>query len=178
MKDDTDNDQLPGKDPEELRSLQDFFTYHLHRIYGAKLRLRELLAELLVSLGSSDLSIAVRATLRLVENQCACLEEIYQIMGIRPSLAGFNSLTRLIEDEFSAIKWPAEDTPAFELSVLSALQQAESLELASLQVLGLAGRKLPAGLIITELIGESIAQAEANYGMLLTLIAKLTGGQD
>jgi ferritin-like metal-binding protein YciE len=130
-----------NKSPQSVLSadkLQTFFITHLNRVYCAKSHLQERLPELIGHVHFSDLAHAISETLTDVENQLVRMEQIFSILDTQPQLEDCLGMTCLIENAFSAIHQDPDDPEMRDLSILFYLQNIESIEMASFNMLNAA----------------------------------------
>ena len=118
--------------PKELRH---FFLSHLNRIYCAKSELVEKLPELGKRSNFVDLRQAVLDTIEIVRNQILRIREIYISMDAIYTPESCVGLIGLLDEAFQAIGSP-DDSPAMrDLSVLFYMQNIESIETASFNMM-------------------------------------------
>ena len=151
--------------------LKPFFIDHLNKIYCAKAHLLERLPEIGLQAQFSDLKYAITETLEDVEKQIARMDEIYTLLETRPSIANCKGLAGMVEDAYEAIHEQNTDTELRDLSILFYMQNIESVEMASFQVLEIAAVKLKDKQII-QLLKENLDEAKADKALLLLITAK------
>ncbi|WP_262714276.1 MULTISPECIES: ferritin-like domain-containing protein [Mucilaginibacter] len=83
----------------------------------------------------------------------------------------FSGLSGLIDDAFEDIKLHSKDAELRDLSIAFYLQNIESMEMASFQVLEMAAVKLK-NKQIKQLIKENYDEAKAHRTLLLLITAK------
>ena len=151
--------------------LKYFFIKHLDRIYAAKLHLVSKLPSLLEEVQFSDLKFAICETVEDVEKQIARMEVIYTLLDAEISRGSIHGLTGLIEDAFEAINEQAGEPELRDLSIIFYLQNIESVEMASFQILQMAAVKLK-NKHINQLLRENYDEAKADRTLLLLISSK------
>jgi len=169
------------KKPEKYRSwkkidlgsakLKLFFIKHLDRIYSAKIHLVAKLPTLIAEAEFSDLKNAIEDTVAGVEKQIARMEIIYSLLDSEASKGSIHGLTGLIEDAFEAIREQFGEPELCDLSIIFYLQNIESVEMASFQILQMAAVKLK-NKHINQLLKENYDEAKADRTLLLLISSK------
>ena len=154
--------------PEKLNF---FFVIHLNRIYFAKQHLVQKLPLLKNEVSFSDLRHAIEETVDDVEKQMARMELIYELIDASISKGSIHGLTGLVDDAFEAIKEQEGEEELRDMSIIFYLQNIESVEMASFQVLQMAAVKLKNNQI-TQLLKENYDEAKADRTLLLLIAAK------
>ncbi|TSJ36540.1 DUF892 family protein [Mucilaginibacter corticis] len=153
------------------KKLKVFFVTHLNRIYYAKAHLVEWLPKLRDEARFSDLRHAIGETVEDVEKQIARMELIYELLDAEISKGSINGVTGLVDDAFEAIREQAADAELRDMSIIFYLQNIESVEMASFQVLQMAAVKLK-NRQVTQLLKENYDEAKADRTLLLLIAAK------
>jgi ferritin-like metal-binding protein YciE len=148
-----------------------FFLKHLDRIHGAKLHLVSKLPNLIEEVEFADLKNAIAETVTDVEKQIARMEVIYSLLDAEVSRGSIHGLTGLIEDAFEAINEQKGEPELRDLSIIFYLQNIESVEMASFQILQMAAVKLKNKHII-QLLKENYDEAKADRTLLLLISSK------
>jgi ferritin-like metal-binding protein YciE len=151
--------------------LKVFFINHLNRIYFAKAHLVNRLPQLASEVHFSDLSHAIQETVDDVEKQMARMEVIYAIMDSAIGKGSIHGLTGLIDDAFEAIKEQSGESELRDLSIIFYLQNIESVEMASFQILQMAAIKLK-NKQISQLLKENYDEAKADRTLFMLIAAK------
>ncbi|RZJ75692.1 MAG: DUF892 family protein [Flavobacterium sp.] len=151
--------------------LKVFFIKHLDRIYGAKLHLVSKLPSLSSEAEFSDLKNAINETVADVEKQIARMEVIYSLLDQEVSKGSIHGLTGLIQDAFEAIDEQIGEPELRDLSIIFYLQNIESVEMASFQILQMAAVKLN-NKHISQLLKENYDEARADRTLLLLISSK------
>jgi len=151
--------------------LKIFFVKHLNRIYGAKLHLVSRLPSLIKEVGFDDLKSAIEDTVGDVEKQIARMEVIYSLLDAEVSKGSIHGLTGLIQDAFEAIEEQSGEPEMRDLSIIFYLQNIESIEMASFQILQMAAVKLK-NRHINQLLKENYEEAKADRILLLLISSK------
>jgi ferritin-like metal-binding protein YciE len=159
--------------PEKLRK---FFITHLNRIYFAKLHLIKRLPEIQDLAHFNDLQQAIAETTGEVEKQIARMRKIYAIFNTDVSIETHRGLSGLVEDAFNAVKLLGNDPELRDMSILFYMQNIESVEMTSFQVLQIAAVKMK-NEQISQLLKENFEAAKADRSLLLMVSAKyITSG--
>lgn len=151
--------------------LKVFFIKHLDRIYAAKLHLVSKLPHLLDEVQFADLKHAIRETVEDVEKQIARMEVIYTLLDAEVSKGSIHGLTGMIEDAFEAINEQTGEPELRDLSIIFYLQNIESVEMASFQILQMAAVKLK-NKHVSQLLKENYDEAKADRTLLLLISSK------
>ena len=151
--------------------LKFFFIKHLDRIYAAKLHLVSKLPGLLEEVQFADLKNAICETVEDVEKQIARMEVIYTLLDAEVSRGSIHGLTGLIEDAFEAINEQKGEPELRDLSIIFYMQNIESVEMASFQILQMAAVKLK-NKQINQLLKENYDEAKADRTLLLLISSK------
>lgn len=151
--------------------LKTFFINHLNRIYFAKAHLVKWLPQLEHEVYFHDLRLAIRETVDDVEKQMARMELIYELLDESIGNGSINGLTGLIDDAFDAIRQQAGEAELRDMSIIFYLQNIESVEMASFQVLQIAAVKLK-NKQVKKLLEENYDEAKADRTLLLLIAAK------
>jgi len=151
--------------------LKVFFIKHLDRIYGAKLHLVSKLPILASEVEFTELKDAIKETVADVEKQIARMELIYSLLDAEVSKGSIHGLTGLIQDAFEAINEQRGEAELRDLSIIFYLQNIESVEMASFQILQMAAVKLK-NKHINQLLKENYDEAKADRTLLLLISSK------
>jgi len=154
--------------PDKLKA---FFIYHLNLIYCAKSHLVERLPEIVEQAGFADLRFAVQETLDDVEKQVERIEEIFALLETEYSMIECNDMINYVEQTFKPINQYGDDEALRDMSILFYLQNIESLEMSSFQILLLVAAGLKNKQVV-QLLKENFDEAKADRALLLTITAK------
>jgi len=167
--------QDKSKNPEEINlgseKLKLFFTRHLNRIYFAKAHLVSKLPLLRDEVCFSDLRAAIQDTVDDVEKQMARMELIYELLDTDILKGSIHGLSGLVDDAFEAINEQRNDPEMRDMSIIFYLQNIESIEMASFQVMQMISVKLKNKQIIS-LLNENYTEAKKDRTLLLLIAAK------
>jgi len=155
----------------DQNKLKTFFLSHLDKIYSAKQHLIGRLPELLAQASFADLRAAIIQTVEHVENEVSRMELMYTKLDSPPPDFNEKGLSGIVEDAFQAIKEHGSDKELRDLSILFYLQNIESLEMASFQVLQMAAVKLKDKQVAT-LLKENYEEAKADRTLFLLITGK------
>lgn len=153
------------------QKLKVFLIKHLDRIYCAKRHLVTRLPEIAEEAEFADLKIAINETVSNVEKQIARMEVIYSLLDAEVSKGSIHGLTGLIEDAFEAINEQRGEAELRDMSIIFYLQNIESVEMASFQILQMAAVKLK-NKHINQLLKENYDEAKADRTLLLLISSK------
>lgn len=151
--------------------LRTFFIGHLDKIYCAKMHLITKLPSLLEKAHFTNLKSAIIETISHVEQEISRMELIYMILDSNYSDCNAKGLTGLVEDAFAAIKEQEADKELRDLAILFYLQNIESVEMASFQILQMAAVKLK-NKQIAALLKENFEEAKADRTLFLLIASK------
>jgi ferritin-like metal-binding protein YciE len=99
------------------------------------------------------------------------MEVIYNLLDAEISKGSINGLTGLVDDAFEAIREQTGEAELRDMSIIFYLQNIESVEMASFQVLQMAAVKLK-NKQIKQLLKENYDEAKADRTLLLLIAAK------
>lgn len=150
--------------------LRQFFIQHLDHVYLAKQHLISKLPMMANQAQFSDLKSAIIDTISTVEKQLARLELIYTLMDEVVSDRQMYGLTGLINDAFESILEYADEPELRDLSILFYLQNIESLEMSSFQILQMTAVKFDKQIL--KLLKENYDDAKAGRTLFLLLSSK------
>lgn len=170
MKDDN-NEQSANKITLGSKKLNTFFIDHLNRIYSAKVHLIERLPLLYNEAHFSDLQSAIAHTLENVEKQIARMELIYALLDKDVAPVNVVGLASLVDDAFEAIQHQNDDAELRDLSILFYLQNIESVEMASFQILQMAAVKIK-NHQVAQLLKENYQEAKADRTLFMLISTK------
>jgi ferritin-like metal-binding protein YciE len=153
------------------KRLRKFFKDNLDRIYCAKKHMVERFPEIAGQAHFRDLNLAIMETIEDVKKQIARMDEIYVRLDLENDLAGCSGLAGMIEEAFTAIAEQKDDTALRDMSILFYLQNMESIEVASFQVLQMMAVKLKDEEVL-QLLKENIDEAKDDRMLLLMITAK------
>ncbi|HVW97319.1 MAG TPA: DUF892 family protein [Mucilaginibacter sp.] len=148
-----------------------FFTDNLDKIYCAKRHMVEHFPEIAREAHFSDLNLAILETVDDVKKQIDRMNIIYDRLGKKNNSAACIGLQAMIEEAFEAIKNEKDDAALRDMSILFYLQNIESIEVASFQVLQMIAVKMKNAEII-QLLKENINEAKDDRMLLLMITAK------
>lgn len=172
------NRSKPGKINLGTKKLRTYFITNLDKIYAAKSHLVKHLPEIADEIHFSDLCTAILETLEDVEKQLARMDIIYAILDAEREEGNYSGLAGLVDDAFQDIKLHSKEPELRDLSIAFYMQNIESIEMASFQVLEMASVKLK-NKQIKQLIKENYDEAKADRTLLLLITAKyLTANKD
>ena len=157
-------------------NLMVFFISHLNRIYCAKEHLVRMLPELKDMATFADLKHAIEETTAEVEKQIARMDLIYALLDSEPSDENCNGLKGLVDDAFEAVKQQSNSMELRDMSILFYLQNIESIEMASFQVLRIAAFKIKKPQI-KQLLKENYNEAKETKTLLMLVSTKYVASE-
>lgn len=153
------------------KRLLDFFISNLDKIYCAKKHMVDRFPEIAGEAHFEDLNQAIMETVDDVKKQISRMDEIYDRLGAENKATGCQGLAGMIEEAFTAIANQQDDTALRDMAILFYLQNLESIEVASFQVLQILAKKLK-NVEIIQLIKENLDEAKDDRKLLLDITAK------
>ncbi|MBD1386722.1 DUF892 family protein [Mucilaginibacter rigui] len=168
---------VPGKITLGDKKLQIYFINNLDKIYQAKLHLVKHLPEIADEAHFTDLRHAILETLEDVERQLARMDIIYTMLDAENGKGNCNGLIGLVDDAFADIKLHSKEPALRDMSIAFYMQNIESMEMASFQVLEMAAVKLK-NKQVKQLIKENYDEAKADRTLLLLITAKYVMAKD
>lgn len=151
--------------------LEAFFTKHLNIIYSVKLHLLHRLPQLAKEVHFKDLYQAVQETITDIEKQMARMEVIFELLNSPVVPDTCQNKTNQIDDAFNSIKEYDTEPELQDLAILFYLQNIESMEMSSFQVLQMAAVKLK-NPQVAQLIKENYNEAKADRTLILLIASK------
>ena len=152
-------------------TLLKFFSGHLDRIYCGKQHLMNSLPALADQAQFSDLKLAIMELRDDVRKQIDRMNEIYELLYLDRNEEGCVGMTALLQEMFEGIDTHRGEKPFCDLSLIFYLQNIESIEATSFQMLRLAASKLGhEG--VNQLLRESFDEAKEDRGLLLQISQK------
>lgn len=155
--------------------LKHFFVRHLDRIYMAKLHLVSKLSLLLEEVQFAALGKAMEETVSNVGEQIVRMQLIYTMLDAEYSEGSIKGLSGLVEDAFESIAEHEGEPALQDLSIIFYLQNIESVEMASFQILQMAAAQLEQQQV-AKLLKENYEQAKADRNLLLLISSKYMAG--
>jgi ferritin-like metal-binding protein YciE len=152
-------------------TLLKFFSGHLDRIYCGKEHLLNSLPTLADQAHFGDLKLAILELRDDVRKQIDRMNEIYELLHLDRNEAGCVGMTALLHEMFEGIDTHKGEKPYCDLSLMFYLQNIESIETTSFQMLRLTAAKLEhEG--VNQLLRESFDEAKEDRGLLLQISQK------
>lgn len=155
--------------------LKTFFIDHLNRIYCAKMHMVGRFPELAEEANFSDLNHAIIETTDDVKRQMLRMDEIYRLLGANHSDASCEGMVAVLEDAFKEIYTLKDESALRDMSILFYMQNIESIEMASFQVLKLMALRLD-NPEVSQLITENFDEAKEDRELLLMITDKYISG--
>jgi ferritin-like metal-binding protein YciE len=176
---DKPNESRPGhKIDLGSKKLKIFFVRHLDKIYAAKTHLVSRLPLIVDEAHFSDLRYAIMETIEDVEKQIARMELIYTLLDAEINKGNSSGLVGLVDDAFEDIRLHSSENELRDLSITFYMQNIESMEMASFQILQMAAVKLK-NKQVKQLLKENYDEAKADRTVLLLLASKyVTSGNE
>jgi ferritin-like metal-binding protein YciE len=165
------NQSKSGKIVLGTKKLRTYFINNLDKIYAAKTHLVKHLPKIVDESHFSDLRYAIQETLGDVERQIARMDIIYTLLDADRAKGNCSGLVGLVDDAFADIRVHSKEPELRDLSIAFYMQNIESVEMASFQVLEMAAVKLK-NKQVKQLIRENYDEAKADRTLLLLITAK------
>jgi ferritin-like metal-binding protein YciE len=153
------------------KTLLHFFAGHLDRIYCGKQHLVESLPALAEHAHFSDLKLAIAEMLDDVRKQMDRMNEIYSLLKLEQNRTSCVGMTALLQEMFDGIDSNKGEKPLCDLSLIFYLQNIESIEATSFQMLRLTATKLD-NQTVDQLLKENFDEAKDDRGLLLQISKK------
>jgi ferritin-like metal-binding protein YciE len=141
MDDTTNEPRLPRTDISR-EDLLSFFLSHLNRVYCAKNQLVEKLPQLAKQARFLDLRQAIEETVEIVTDQIKRMREIFILLDSFYTYESCTGLIGMLDEAFQSIGSRAAKPELRDLSILFYMQNIESVEIASFDVLLRIANKL------------------------------------
>jgi len=148
-----------------------FFTDNLDKIYCAKKHMIDRFPELASQAYFADLKHAIMETVDDVKKQVARMDIIYDCLGAQNTTTSCNGLIAMVDEAFTTIDEQKGDTALRDMAILFYLQNMESIEVASFQVLQMMAVKMKNDEIL-QLLTENLDEAKDDRMLLLLITAK------
>ena len=126
--------RLPGNDlPRE--DLLSFFISHLNRVYCAKSQLVEKLPQLANRAHFLDLQQAIEETVDIVKEQMKRMRQVFILLDSFYTYESCTGLVGMLDEAFQSIGSRADKPALRDFSILFYMQNIESIETASFNIL-------------------------------------------
>ncbi|WP_302865245.1 DUF892 family protein [Mucilaginibacter sp. L3T2-6] len=155
------------------KRLLDFFISNLDKIYCAKKHMVDRFPEIAGEAHFKDLNYAIMETVDDVKKQIERMNRIYEQLGAENKATGCQGLAGMIEEAFTAIGEQRDDAALRDMAILFYLQNMESIEVASFQVLQILAKKIK-NAEITQLLKENLDESKDDRKLLLEITARYT----
>ena len=152
----------------DKNSLLKFFAGHLDRIYCGKQHLVNSLPALADKAHFRDLKLAIDELHDDVRKQISRMNEMYALLNLQQSDAGRVGMAALLQEMFDGIDANKGEKPLCDLSLMFYLQNIESIETASFQMLKITAEGLN-NKDISHLLIENLDEAREDRSLLLRI---------
>jgi ferritin-like metal-binding protein YciE len=150
--------------------LQEFLTDELKDIYWAEKHLTKALPKMAKAASSEELRQAFENHLTQTEEHVSRLEQIFEILGMKPQAKKCDAMEGLVEEGKSIIEDTEDGTATRDVGLILAAQKVEHYEIATYG--GLAQLAKTLGLTdIKDILGQTLTE-EKETDELLTEIAE------
>ncbi len=153
------------------QQLKTYFIDHLSRIYCGKQHIVDRFPELVTRAEFKDIRLAICETVDDVKTQIARMDEIFKKLGEDVKMGPCLGLKALLDEAANAINEQRDDAIMRDMAILFYLQNIESTEVASFQVLRMVARALN-NAEISQLLLENFDEAKEDRNLLLELTKK------
>lgn len=171
MKDIYNTPVIPIKEKLQHNRLNSFFLLHLNIIYCAKSYLVKHLPEIQHLADFADLKFAIAETTDEVKKQLIRMRKIFDLLEVDLTMEQPKGLIGLVDETFVAVKKNSGDRWLRDMSILYYMQNIESVETVSFQLLHLAAAKL-GNKEVTQLLRESYDEAKGDRLLMLLIMAR------
>jgi len=151
--------------------LKSFFIKHLNIIYAMKVSLVRRLPELSLEVHFKDLYLAIGEAISDIEKQIVRMEMIFELLDEPIEEEDVEPNVSLVDDAFTSIKEYRDEPELQDLAILFYLQNIESIEMSSFQILQMAAVKLK-NTQVQQLIKENYDEAKADRTLILLIASK------
>lgn len=148
-----------------------FFINNLDKIYCAKQHMIERFPEIANESHFEDLNQAIFETVDDVKKQIVRMDEIYTYLGVENTTTTCSGLASMIEETFTAIDEQKDDTALRDMAILFYLQNIESIEVSSFQILQMMATRMNNPKIL-QLLKENLDEAKDDRMLLLLITAR------
>jgi ferritin-like metal-binding protein YciE len=150
--------------------LHEFFADELKDIYWAEKHLTKALPKMAKAASSDELRSAFENHLMQTEEHVTRLEQVFELLGMKPQAKKCDAMAGLVEEGKSIIEDTDDDTATRDVGLILAAQKVEHYEIATYG--GLAQLAKTLGLMeIKEILGQTLSE-EKETDELLTEIAE------
>jgi ferritin-like metal-binding protein YciE len=149
-------------------TLLKFFSGHLDRIYCGKEHLVNSMPALADHANFGDLKLAILELRDDVRKQIDRMNIIYELLQLDRNEEGCMGMIALLQEMFEGIDTHKGEKPFCDLSLIFYLQNIESIETTSFQMLRLTAAKLGND-EVDQLLRESFDEAGEDRGLLLQI---------
>ena len=145
---------------------------HLNVIYSAKAHLVAKLPKIAAHVHYADLREGILETISDVERQMTRMELILALLDAEITAENCAGMVGMVDEAFQAIeRHTGRDHGLRDLSIANYMQQIESVEMASFQILEMASVKLK-DKQVKRLLKENYNDARADRTLILLIAAK------
>ncbi|HEY9001561.1 MAG TPA: DUF892 family protein [Mucilaginibacter sp.] len=148
-----------------------YFVDHLNRIYCAKEHIVARFPVFAKHASFKDIRYAIEETVEDIEKQIERMRHIYKLLSVQPETGPCLGLTALLDEAAAAIKQETDDIMLRDMAILFYLQNIESTEVGSFQVLKMVARKI-GNEEINQLLLENFDESRDDRNLLLQLTDK------
>lgn len=166
-----DNHTVKSVTQLEPAKLKRFFLDHLDRIYCAKSHMVVSFSGIAKQAHFSDLCLAIMETVDDVKRQICRMDEIYLLLGAQCNNSSCGGMVGMLAEAVTAINEINNDVLMRDMAILFYLQNIESIETASFQVLQIIAKKFN-NPQVSQLLKENFDEADDDRGLLLMITRK------
>lgn len=157
------------------KQLKAYFIDHLNRIYCGKQHIVSRFPELATRADFKDIRLAINETVEDVEKQIVRMDCIYKKLNDEPRMGPCYGLKALLDEAAAAINQQTDDATLRDMAILFYLQNIESTEIASFQVLRMVAHAINDA-DINQLLLENFDESRDDRNLLLELTCKYLPG--
>ncbi|PJJ79911.1 DUF892 family protein [Mucilaginibacter auburnensis] len=155
-------------------TLLEFFSGHLNRIHCGKQHLLASLPTFAAAAQFKDLKLAILELHDDVRKQVDRMNDIYNLLNIQQSDVGCIGMTTLLQEMFDGIDANNGEKPLSDLSLVFYLQNIESIEATSFQMLRVTANELD-NQAVSQLLKESFDEAKEDRQLLIKIGKQFLG---
>ena len=159
----------------EPAKLKQFFLDHLDRIYCAKSHMTDSFSAIAKQAHFSDLYLAIMETVDDVKRQICRMDEIYALLGTQCNNSSCGGMIGMLAEAVIDINEITDDVLLRDMAILFYLQNIESIETASFQVLQIIAKKFN-NPQVSQLLKENFDEADDDRGLLIIITGKYVNG--
>lgn len=148
-----------------------YFMDHLNRIYCAKQHVIKRFPAFSSYAAFKDIRLAIEETVEDVRKQVERMRRIYELLGEEMEAGPCLGMTALLDEAAEAVEQQTEDMALRDMAILYYLQNIESVEVGSFQLLKMVAHRMD-NEAIYQLLLENFDEAKDDRNLLIELTSK------